>query len=107
MKRLTEEQRHIRDTEVDWSLAQYVYHASRKDIWEDYSPTSDWLEAGKLIERYNITIQFINSTQWIGSINFYSKEYSASGPTPLLAAMHVLNAAVNDYQNRTPTQKQL
>ena len=108
MKRLTKEQELKRDAETDWRLAQLCCHAQYQSVWHDYSPTSDWREAGPLIEKYQIDIRYFDKNlspdvgdEWMGGLNIVSKETNmltyctAYGPTPLVAAMRALAKALN------------
>lgn len=102
MKKLTEEQQALRDEDLDWLIAQYCWNASGRNIWGDFSPTTNWTEAGPLIEKYQIDIRYFNLESnssleypWMGGLQRINKigllEYfTAFGPTPTIAAMRAL-----------------
>lgn len=104
---LTKEQLDIRDAEIDWHLAKLCFHAEHQFVWADYSPTSNWSDGGKIIEKYNVDIRWYDPKlfptlegQWVGGLqvmhNQISKYYIGYGDTPLLAAMR---AVVKAYPN--------
>lgn len=102
MKILTEKQKETRDADIDWEIAQRCYSAQGRTVWDDFSPTTDWIEAGPLIEKYQIDIRYfnleLNSTldyPWMGGLQRINKVglmqyFTAFGPTPLIAAMTAL-----------------
>lgn len=106
MKRLTEEQQSVRDKELDWEIAKHFRHALSKDIWDDFSPTSDWNEAGRLIEQYQIDIRWFNpetnttlSGPWMAGLMAKNKHglqeyFTAFADTPLIAAMKALISTI-------------
>lgn len=109
MKRLTEKQEMTRDADIDWAVAQHHYHAQDIKVWHDYSPTTDWKEAGPVIEKYKIDIRFFNKDlntsleyEWMGGLQVVSSKtnlltyYTAFGPTPLIAAMKALVKSINE-----------
>ena len=59
----------------------------QSDRWQRYSPSTDWAQAGPILDRERITIR-----QWTNmpSIHAYMPHDGApwgAGPTPLIAAM--------------------
>ena len=102
MKKLTKEQLATRDADLDWLIAQKFYYARSRSVWDDFSPTTDWIEGGRLIEKYKITIQWFDpkvnessSGEWMGGLTICNQqgiEYfcAAYANTPLLAAMTAL-----------------
>ena len=109
--KLTKDQEDIRDKELDWEIAQLVYHASGENIWYDFSPTSNWAECGRLIEKYQIDIRFFSKErnpniehEWLGGLQYVSRKtnmltyYTAFAPTPMLAAMSALRNALNEQE---------
>lgn len=96
----------IRDAEIDWFIAQHFRGAEYKKIWEDYSPTSNWKEAGPFIEQYQIDIRYFDpkfnldlDEHWMGGlmaknasgISYYC---TAFGSTPLIASMRALSKSL-------------
>lgn len=109
MKKLTKEQEQVRDAEIDWELARLCRHAQHQAVWRDYSPTSNWREAGVLIEQYQIDIRYFNKDlhpdleyEWMGGVTLVSKKtklltyYNEFGPTPLIASMKTLVKALQN-----------
>lgn len=99
--KLTKDQLEARDATIDWHIAQVLRHASHPNVWIDYSPTSKWDDAGKLIEEYKIDIRYFDPTYhpdlphpWMGGLfadkNGISYYFTAFGETPLMAAMNAL-----------------
>lgn len=108
MKKLTEEQEELRDSDLDWAIAEYCWNAQGRNIWHDFSPTTNWVEAGLLIEKYQIDIRYFNKDrnptlefEWMGGLQHVSNVtglltyYTEFGPTPLIAAMKALAKALN------------
>jgi hypothetical protein len=109
--RLSKDQEDIRDKDLDWEIAQLVYHAAGQNIWCDYSPTSDWQECGRLIEKYQIDIRYFSKErnsdlehEWMGGLQYVSKQtnlltyYTAFAPTPMVAAMSALRNALTSQE---------
>lgn len=107
MKKLTKEQELARDAEIDWVIAENCCHARDRKVWDDFSPTTDWAEAGRLIEKYQIDIRYFNletnptlEHPWMGGLQIVCKRtkiltyFTAFGPTPLIAAMTSLAIAL-------------
>lgn len=107
MKRLTKEQLETRDAELDWVIARHAFHAEGRNVWNDYSPTTDWKEAGLLIERYKIDIRYFSKErnpnlegEWMGGLQMPNKHgiqtfFTAFADTPLKAAMKALAKGLN------------
>jgi hypothetical protein len=51
--------------------------------WEDYSPSTNWVQAGVIIEREGLTITH-QQNRWAAQTD---DDLFAFGPTPLIAAM--------------------
>lgn len=95
-----------RDTDIDWFIAQQLRGAGHKEIWRDFSPTSDWKEAGPFIEQYQIDIRYFElilhpdlDHPWMGGLmakNDHGITYycTAFGPTPLIASMRALSKSL-------------
>lgn len=84
---------------LDWAVAKceekHVVAAERLDgivlkdtSYEKYSPSSDWLLAGPIIERENIGLNE-DTGEWYGDIcpDRGGDHIVTIGPTPLIAAM--------------------
>lgn len=101
-------QNNLRDKTVDWILASKCYHAVAQNIWDDFSPTSNWKDAGPLIEKYQIDIRYFSKDlhpdlehEWMGGVMYkikntnLTKYFTSFGPTPLLASMTALSNALS------------
>lgn len=53
----------------------------------DWSPSTNWADGGPLIERYQISLLYLNNGTWRAGEEWYSVHVDAS---PLVAAMRVL-----------------
>ena len=108
MKRLTKDQEENRDIETDWFLAQVIFSAQAQNVWRDYSPTTNWLEGGSLIEKYRIDVRYFSKElnqnleyEWLGGLQLVDKKtkllnyYTAFSDTPLKAAMKALAVALS------------
>lgn len=101
----TKVQKQDRDADIDWHLAQLFYHAKHQTVWADFSPTTDWAEGGKIIERYNVDIRWFDpeynptlEAPWMGGLmckntNGITVFITAFGHTPLHAAMKAVAKA--------------
>lgn len=96
------------DSEVNWIIAKHFRGATHFEVWKDFSPTTDWKEAGPLIEKNKIDIRYFNpidnpsmSDPWMGGLTTKNKdgiEYfcTAYGSTPLIASMRALAKSVSN-----------
>jgi hypothetical protein len=97
-----------RDADVDWIIAQNCRGASSINVWRDFSPSSDWKEAGPLIDRYQIDIRYFDpetnpnlESPWMGGLMIKNKcgiQYycTAYGNTALIASMRALAKSFTD-----------
>lgn len=96
------------ESNVDWIIAQKVKGAdtSKKHIWGDYHPSTDYDEAMRLVEKYHIDIRYdpiVKASKdglWMGGVtivrNQIPRYYTAFSNTPTQAAMKVLAKALID-----------
>jgi hypothetical protein len=71
---------------LDWAVQQCEGQLTDIDfawLWEDYSPSTNWVQAGVLIEREGLTITH-QQNRWAAQTD---DDLFAFGPTPLIAAM--------------------
>jgi hypothetical protein len=66
---------------LDWAVAKCE---GTRALWWEYSPSQKWEQAGPIIEREKIAIDF-DGDAWCASDN--RKPLANYGPTPLIAAM--------------------
>jgi hypothetical protein len=101
---------------VEWSVGEYsdewFGHEFRGLIGHEwnYSPTANWAQGGPIIERESISISrnlsndevspnvfHLNTTDWLAQIDYslllMAYSYTATGPTPLIAAMRCFVAS--------------
>ena len=73
---------------LDWAVGMAIGEYKPVSV-PNYS--SDWAQAGPIIERENISIMEEANGLWMGSIggctDFEMPLYQVHGPTPLIAAM--------------------
>ena len=75
---------------LDWAVAncEELVSTNTKNLFEpwyllrDYTPSTDWAQAGPIIEREGIAIYLYGDGEWQAVLE---KEYA--GPTPLIASM--------------------
>ena len=63
-----------------------LYH----DDWQDnqmYKPSTDWAQAGPIIEREWIDLHCVNDSLWEAECPAFGGLAMQNGPTPLIAAM--------------------
>jgi hypothetical protein len=88
---------------LDWAVQQC--EGQRTDIdfawwWEDYSPSTNWVQAGVIIEREGLTITH-QQNQWAAQTD---DDLFAFGPTPLIAAMRCYVASVVGAEIDVPVE---
>lgn len=80
----------------------------RSGIPRTYSPSTEWLQGGRIIEHELISVQTVMNVE-SGAVTWqamHPKNWILSGPTPLIAAMRAFVASkfgpeVDDYVNVT------
>lgn len=80
--------------QLDWLVAvckgMKVWAAAPAAMWDDYSPATDWADAGPIIERESISIERKHDGWWMASCKYHYADdpmYLVLGDTPLIAAM--------------------
>ena len=66
------------------------------ETYDEYSPPTDWIQGGPIIERerINLTVDTSGEQAWNAWPDFgMSDEFCAFGPTPLIAAMRCFVAS--------------
>ena len=63
-------------SELNWKIALSEGADPKfKEIWDDYTPTSDWTVAGRLIEKYKVSVHYETrmphyyNNQWVAFIH--------------------------------------
>lgn len=99
---------------LDWAVAKAVGLAAytqpdgpvyRPDNGEEWTPTTDWSQAGPLIDEYDVGLVKMEYGDWCAAA--YCTEVSAfndTGPTPLIAAMRAIVATKLGAAVEVPTE---
>jgi len=81
----------MRANKLDYDIARYGTITGRVNYDEDglgwteiYSPSTNWLQGGPIIERERIELRGDGDGGWIACDNIHPESY---GPIPLVAAM--------------------
>ena len=82
---------------LDWAVAKCVggnirtengVFLNQGDGYEYFTPSTNWSQAGPIIEREKMAIMLCESDgDWLADLSGTDKVFTASGPTPLIAAM--------------------
>jgi hypothetical protein len=88
---------------LDWAVQQCEGQLTDIDFawwWEDYSPSTNWVQAGVIIEREKIELTH-DGFEWWARI-WADEDYK--GPTPLIAAMRCYVASVVGAEIDVPVE---
>ena len=86
----------IRVIRCDAGKNQYLAYVPKRSAYKKYSPSTNWIQGGPIIEREEIHIlRAYTPPEWVASIAYSPKDGKqlvggrrvASAPTPLVAAM--------------------
>jgi hypothetical protein len=78
----------LRGTALDWVVAKIEGALLEcKSVPDHFTPSTDWAQAGPIIEREWVDLHCINDSLWEAEINANEYHNRKNGPTPLIAAM--------------------
>ena len=95
---------------LDWAVQQCEGQLTDIDFawwWEDYSPSTNWVQAGVIIEREIITLTHPRWDGWTAhkyDERDEEESYTLDGPTPLIAAMRCYVASVVGAEIDVPVE---
>ena len=77
--------------QLDWLVAKALPAPANtlelldRDIYNGFSPTTNWAQGGPIIEREDISPRSCGDGSWVA--DWYFGDVRRVGPTPLIAAM--------------------
>jgi len=88
--------RELKNTALDWAVAKCegvalvdgcIFTKDPADEQVLYSPSTNWVQGGPIIERERIELEF-DGNLWNAGIFYLSEDCIAQAEFPLIAAMH-------------------
>jgi len=77
----------MKTADLEYKLLDLIVKQIEDGI-KDYSPSTNWVQGGPIIEREKITPQYMDRGYWRAWTEVGEKAHKvAYGPTPLIAAM--------------------
>ena len=69
---------------IKYAPLQIMYTPKRKRSWYIYTPSTNWVQGGLIIDQETISLDYAQEEDWAAKTPAYQWAY---GPTPLIAAM--------------------